>query len=280
MGKAKPHPRDPFDVSAYPPLPRAPGFFVTATDTEVGKTLVAGSIARHLRAAGRRLSVFKPAATGCVHEGLGRGLVSQDGAFLAECADTPQPHEDVVPLRFRHALSPNVAAQREHRPVDLEAMFAAYRRAATAGDCIVVEGVGGLLCPISDDFSVIHLARLAGLPLVIVARAGLGTINHTLLTLHAARSAGLDVAGVVVNRYQIDPAAAKSIEEGRPSARGDADLAMYTNPQQIADRGGVEVLALVPDDPRSSVERSAIGPDVQYAIDQVPWLRMLERRRP
>jgi dethiobiotin synthetase len=110
-----------------------------------------------------------------------------------------------------------------------------------------------------------------------VARAGLGTINHTLLTLHAARSAGLEVAGVVVNRYQVEPAVAGATEQGDAPHREDADLAMYTNPQQIAERGRVKVLALVPDEPASSVETDRLGPDVRFAIGQTPWLEMLNR---
>ena len=268
--------KEAFDISQYPPLPRQKGFFITGTDTEVGKTLLAGAIARHLRLAGRRVGVFKPAATGCRRTGVGSELVSQDGEFLALCADSPHPLHEIVPERFVAALSPNVAAERAHRKVDVEAILAGYTRVASDSDCMVVEGIGGLLCPISDDFWVIHLAKLTGLPLVIVARAGLGSINHTLLTLQAARAEGLEVAGVIINRYQIEPATAQVIERGDTPHRGDVDLAMFTNPRQIAERGNVDVLALVPDDPESSVENSSIGQDTQFAIDQVPWLRMLK----
>ena len=100
----------------------------------------------------------------------------------------------------------------------------------------------------------IHLAKLMALPVVIVARAGLGTINHTLLTVHGARSAGLTIAGVVVNRFG-----------------AEADLAMRTNPQQIARRGVVDVLAVVPDDPGNCVGTGSIAPGTESVIARVPW---------
>jgi dethiobiotin synthetase len=258
------------DVSRYPPLPRLRGLFVTGTDTEVGKTLVAGAIARELVRRGRRVEVFKPVATGCRRA---RGeLVSADADFLAACSDSRRTLREIAPLRFAAALAPNVAARREHREVELEAIFDAYARLEGAADCVIVEGIGGLMCPIRDDFWVIHLARLMALPLVIVARAGLGTINHTLLTLHAARGAGLSVAGVVINRYRLEPATREAIEKRiEPYTHGDEDLAMYTNPAQIAERGKVEVLAIVPDEDANSVERATIGPDTRFAISQMDW---------
>jgi len=237
-------------------LPAIPGVFVTATDTEVGKTMVAGAIARALRDRGRKVGVFKPAASGC--KTVGGKLVSDDAEFLAACAGVDDS-ADVAPLRFAEPLAPNVAAAAAGETVDLDAMFAAYRRVAGASDCVVAEGVGGLLCPLSDDFWVVHLAQLCRLPLVIVARPGLGTINHTLLTLHAARSAGLEVAGVVINRY--------------PEAADDAS--MRTNARQIADRGDVAVLCVVPDDPAASVEQGTLTPRVLDAIGGVDWASLM-----
>ena len=262
-----------FDVSAWPTLPKARGLFVTGTDTGVGKTLVAGAIARTFRRTGRRVGVFKPVATGCR---LGRGgLSSVDAQFLAACADARDSLDDIVPLRYRPAVAPNVAARRAHRPVDLEAIFSAYARVAERSDVLVVEGVGGLLCPISDEFWVIHLARLTALPVVIVSRAGLGTINHTLLTLHAARAAGVTVAGVVINRYRVEPP--RPGPHAADAPRGDDELAMVTNPTQIAERGNVKVLAIVPEEAANSVEEATIGPDTDFAISQVPWESLIGR---
>jgi len=254
-----------FNVSGRPRLPAAKGLFVTGTDTGVGKTLIAGAIAKYLRRRGRRVEVFKPVATGCRRS---RGqLISRDAEFLAACADSKFSLAEIAPVRFRHGVAPNVAARQARREVDLEAIFAGYELVSGGADAVVVEGIGGLLCPISDDFWVIHLAAMMKLPVVIVARAQLGTINHSLLTIHAARSAGLAVAGVVVNRYVLEPPKSRAARE----LTRDEELAMSTNPSQIAARGATEVLAIVPEESGNSVERAAIGPNTQFAIGQVDW---------
>ena len=262
-----------FDVSKYPSLPKYAGVLVTGTDTEVGKTLIAGAIANCLRRRGKAVEVFKPVATGCRHA---RGeLVSADAEFLASMADSRRMPSEITPLRYASATAPNIAAAREHRKVDLPAIFETYSRIGKC-DALVVEGVGGLLCPISDDFWVIHFAKLTRLPLVVVARAGLGTINHTLLTLHAARSAGIRVAGIIINGYRADPTREQPLAEmAGPYKIGDADLAMHTNPAQIASLGRTEILAIVPQDAESSVKDARIGPDVQFAVGQVDWERVL-----
>jgi dethiobiotin synthetase len=260
-----------FDVSRLPELPRAKGIFVTGTDTAVGKTLIAGAIARNLRRAGWDVEVFKPVATGCRRS---RGqLVSEDAEFLAVCADSRLALAEITPVCFSAAAAPNVAAEHEGLGVDIEAIFSLYRYVVQRSEAVVVEGVGGLLCPISDDFWVIHLAAILKLPLVIVATAALGTINHTLLTILAARAAGLDVAGVVLNRYLLEP-------NSRRMATGlssDEELAMYTNPSQIAARGNVQVLAVVPEEQENSISQAVIGPGTQFAIDQVDWAGIIQR---
>lgn len=247
---------------------------MTGTDTNVGKTVVAGAIARHLRHKGKSVEVFKPVATGCRRT---RGsLVSDDAAFLAASADSRRSLAQIAPLLFGPALSPNVAARRAGREVDLEAIFAAYRSLEGAAEAVVVEGVGGLLCPISDRFWVIHLAKMMNLPLVIVCRAHLGTINHTLLTIHAARCAGVRVAGVVINRYRLDEPTRREVEGWQKTSRDEPDiwddgLSIFTNPQQIAELGKTEVLAIVPEEAANSVEKATLGEDTIYCVGQADW---------
>jgi dethiobiotin synthetase len=224
--------------------------------------MIAGAIATCLRETGLRVGVFKPVASGCRAETDGR-LISEDAEFLAECAGRPHSAEEVTPLRFVEPLAPNVAAQRAGQTVNLERVFQAYQGVVAGSDCVVMEGVGGLLCPLRDDFCVIHFAKLCQLPLVVVARPGLGTINHTLLTLHAARSAGLEVAGVVINRYPGD----------------SEDAAVRTNPRQIAERGDVAVLATVPDDGESSIEDMRLGGCLLAAVKEVDWAGMLQAQQ-
>ena len=249
-----------FDVSAYPQLPRGRGLFVTGTDTDIGKTVVAGGIARALRQGGEGVEVYKPVASGCRLNPRG-GLISSDAEFLAACGDSTRPLSDITPVRFREALAPNVAAARADKTVDLQAIFDGWSRLTESGLPIIVEGVGGLLCPLSDDFWVIHLAKMLQLPLVVVVRPDLGTINHTLLTLHAARSAGLTVAGVVINRWPADP--------------DPIDTAIKTNPQQLADRGDVPILARVPNDADTDVDKATLGPETQLSLKQVNWLELM-----
>ena len=104
-----------------------------------------------------------------------------------------------------------------------------------------------------------------------------GAVNRTLLTVQVARSAALTVAGVVINRYRIDPATARALEKGTESpAHADEDLIAYTNPPQIAARGRTEVLTIVPEDGESSVEKATLGSDVQFAVAQVDWGRIMK----
>jgi dethiobiotin synthetase len=165
------------------------GVFVTATDTGVGKTYLSGAIATQLRADGLRVGVAKPVLTGL---------------------DDPGPHDHELlgatpAYAFRPAVSPHLAAELAGTPLDPEVLVANARAAAAGNDAVVVEGVGGLLVPLADGFALRDLAVALGLPVVVAARAGLGTINHTLLTLEAARAAGLDVRAVVLTPWPREP---------------------------------------------------------------------------
>jgi dethiobiotin synthetase len=257
-----------FGVEKFAPLPRLNGLLVTGTDTGVGKTIIAGAIAQYFRHKGKSVSVFKPVASGCPRRR--EGLVSEDGEFLAACADSRQSLSQIVPICLKPAMSPNIAARRSGLvEIDLQIIFDAYRALQGQSDVTIVEGVGGLLCPITDDFWVIHFARLAQLPVVIVARAGLGTINHTLLTIHAARSAGLHVAGVVINGYQIEPQRQQHLKTATDAT--DGELSELNNPDQIAKLGKVDILAIVPQEAGNSVAAATLGKDTQFAIKQVAW---------
>lgn len=177
----------------------ARGIFVTGTGTEVGKTVVAATMARTLADDGLKVSVFKPAVTG-LDEG-----VETDHALLRRASGSDQSDEEIAPYRYGPPASPHLAAAlagEEIRPERLRQVAAA---AAEDGDAIVCEGVGGLLVPLSPDYLVRDLAVDLGYPLIVVAGPGLGTINHTLLTVEAARTAGLDVAAIVLNPWPDEP---------------------------------------------------------------------------
>jgi dethiobiotin synthetase len=176
-----------------------PGVFVTGTGTEVGKTVVAAAIARTLAAEGKRVAVFKPAVTGLEEEG------ETDHALLRRASGSEQSDEEIAPYRYQPPASPHLAAALTGEEIDPERLRQAARDAAANADAIVCEGVGGLLVPLSPTYLVRDLAADLGYPLVLVASPGLGTINHTLLTLESARAAGLEVAAVVLNPWPEKP---------------------------------------------------------------------------
>jgi dethiobiotin synthetase len=199
------------------------GVFVTGTGTEVGKTVVAAVIARTLAAAGSRVAAFKPAVTGLEDAG------EADHELLRRAAASGQSDEEIAPYRYRPPASPHLAASLTGEEVDPARLRAAAEAAAEGADELICEGVGGILVPLAADYSVRDLAADLALPLVVAASPGLGTINHTLLTLEAARSAGLEVAMVVLTPW--------------PEAPGNVEA---SNRETIAALGAVRVETLPP----------------------------------
>ncbi|MGD1277949.1 MAG: dethiobiotin synthase [Tepidisphaeraceae bacterium] len=238
-----------------------PGLLVTGTDTGVGKTLVAGAIAAWFARRGYRVAVCKPIATGCVHRR--EGLVSEDAEFLAHHGDARFALNVICPQRFAEALAPAVAAERAGQTVDWTAIDRAIQMMSRQSDVMIVEGVGGVLVPLDPRHSVLDMIGWLGLPAVIVARPGLGTINHTLLTVSALRQANAPIAGVVVNQY---PSETPGIAE-------------ETNPRAIERWGKVPVLCLAPR--FSQFTPPFLPPDFLAAFENVDWLEKagMERGR-
>jgi dethiobiotin synthetase len=196
------------------------GCLVTATDTGVGKTVLAAAIVAALAARGEHVVALKPAVTGLDEPQAG---VPADHDLLAACAGMSP--EAVAPHRFGPPASPHLAADLAGRPIDVAALVAAAR--TVASDALVVEGVGGLLVPLAPGWDVRRFARELGLPVIVAARPGLGTINHTLLTLEAARAAGLDVRAVVLTPWPAEPSVVEQ-----------------SNRETIAELGAVAVATL------------------------------------
>ena len=172
------------------------GLFVTGTDTGCGKTTVACAIARAAREAGQRVRVLKPVETGCVDG------VPADATALGEAAGDERPLEELCPYRLALPAAPEIAARQERIEIDPDALQRAFASAADGADLVLVEGAGGLRVPIRAGLDMAELALLFGLPLLVVARAALGTINHTLLTLEAAKLRRLRVALVVFSHTE------------------------------------------------------------------------------
>jgi dethiobiotin synthetase len=201
------------------------GLFVTGTDTGVGKTVVAASIVAALAADGThgRVRALKPVITGLEDDYSDDWPA--DHELLAHAAGASA--DEVALITYGPPMSPHLAAERSGRPIDRNALRTRVETAVAGDEIAVVEGVGGLLVPLADGYAVRDLAVDLGLPLVVAARPGLGTINHTLLTLEAAWRAGLAIAGVVLTPW---PELPKEIE--------------CSNRDTLARIGGVEVATL------------------------------------
>jgi dethiobiotin synthetase len=181
------------------------GVFVSATDTEVGKTVVASAIAATLAEQGEHVAVFKPVVTG-----LGEIAGLPDHELLRRSARSDQPAEAIAPYRFAPPASPHLAAELAGTEVVPGHLVAAAEAAAARADALVVEGVGGLLVPLCGEYLIRDFALELDLPVVVAARPGLGTINHTLLTIESARAAGLVIAAVVFTPWPSFPAAVEA----------------------------------------------------------------------
>jgi dethiobiotin synthetase len=223
------------------------GLFVTGTDTAAGKSVLSACLLAAMLAAGERASACKPVLTG-LDDPPATGWPPDD-ELLAAIAGVDR--REVSPLRFGPPASPHLAAELAGQAIDPAVLLAHTREAVAGADVAVVEGVGGLLVPLSGSYLVRDLAVGLGLPLLVAARAGLGTINHTLLTIEAARAAGLEVRAVVLTPWPSRPGA---IER--------------SNRETIARLGAVEVATL----------GELAGPDARElarAGEELPWRRWL-----
>jgi dethiobiotin synthetase len=231
------------------------GLFVTATDTGVGKTYLTALIAGSLREKGLRVGAYKPACSGAEVAPDGT-LTWADIETLAAAIGGAFAAERICPLRFQAPLAPSVAARREGTVID----FARLRDGAAwwqgRVEVLLIEGIGGLLCPLTELETIADLAMVLAYPLLVVARAGLGTINHTLLTIEAAQRRGLKVAGVVLNEAS-GPTPPQEIEE---------------NAAEIGRRANVSVLGVVRQDSQH----------VEHAggrVDAMQWLNLITKDR-
>ncbi len=173
------------------------GIFVTGTDTGVGKTYIAAGVAAELRRRGINVGVMKPAETGCAARN-GR-LIPDDALRLMKVARVRDSLSLVNPYRFPKPLAPSMAADLEKKKINLERIVDAYRKLSKRHDFMIVEGAGGIMVPLSGHHTYCDLANMLDIPALIVARPGLGTINHTLLTILALKEKKVPVSGVVIN---------------------------------------------------------------------------------
>jgi len=196
------------------------GVFITGTDTGVGKTFVSGEICRTLKNKIKSLGVMKPIACGD----------RKDALFLKNISGVDDKLDDINPIFFKKSLSPYVASKIENKKINFNKIKTAYKKLSKKYNFLIVEGAGGILVPITENFFIADLVKMLNLPLIIVARPGLGTINHTLLTIQYAKWKGLKVLGFITNY----------------STYRKKGLAEKTNVSVISEIGRVKFLGNVP----------------------------------
>lgn len=227
------------------------GFFITGTDTGVGKTRFTSLLARAFLAKNLAVKVSKPVATGArfVPDG---DLLASDTLILGR-ASQDDDLDAITPFHFETAANPALAARMAGKTLRMADLVQAARDRHQPGSFTLVEGVGGLMCPLTETETIADFARDLELPLLVVARRGLGTLNHILLTLQAAQAHGLSVAGIIIS--ETEPA---------------VDLASRHNPTELAMRTRIPILAVLPHEP------SLEAPQSMRIVESVDWLKVMK----
>ncbi|MFH1479445.1 MAG: dethiobiotin synthase [Candidatus Omnitrophota bacterium] len=207
------------------------GYFITATDTEIGKTEVAAALARHFTKKGYKVGVMKPIASGV-------NKFSEDALILKKAANSCDDLKDINPIQLKLPLAPLVTARLEKKTIDPNKIWRAFNKLKKKNDLLIVEGIGGAMVPLykigKKVFYVTDLIKKMNLPVIIVARPNLGTINHTLITVNALKSKNIKIAGIIINH-------AKPIKK---------DISIKTNPKIIQELSGVRILGIIPYKPK------------------------------
>ncbi|EGW38801.1 dethiobiotin synthase [Desulfosporosinus sp. OT] len=219
------------------------GIFITATGTDVGKTFVTGLIVKKLRAAGYKAGYYKAALSGA--EITENGLIPGDADYVNRVANIGETMENLVSYVYEKAVSPHLAARLEGNPVEMEVVKAAYKKAASQYDYITVEGSGGIICPIRYDHIKIMLEDIIkelALSTVLIADAGLGTINAAVLTVEYMRQKDIPIKGIIFNHYH------------------EGDVREEDNIKMVEIMTGLPVIACVKDnDPELSLDADKLA---------------------
>lgn len=235
------------------------GFFITGTDTGVGKTVITAGLLGALRKRGTDTVAIKPIQSGGILRD--NHLVSEDANFYETVSDLPYTYRELNPICLQAPLAPALAAEIEGVTINLETVLSHFHGMAAEHQLVLVEGAGGLIVPIvGTEVTMADLAVQMGLPLLIVARPNLGTINHTCLTVAYAKARGLEVAGIIINKFN----------------HQNPGLAERSNPRLIETMTGVPVLGLVPKITGLSVEGAKPQPgDLVSVIEDYVNLKQL-----
>ncbi|WP_227935310.1 dethiobiotin synthase [Alkalihalobacillus deserti] len=210
------------------------GFFVTGTDTGVGKTVISGGIAGVLKDEGMDVGVFKPMLSG-----MKRDDPESDSYWLKKLSKTSLTLEEITPFQFDEPLAPGVAQELEEKHIGLEDIVKHWNVIREKHEFFIVEGAGGISVPLGKGFLVSDVIKALNLPIIIVARPNLGTINHTFLTVEYARKLGITVSGIIINGMSETP-----------------DLAEQTSPKVMEEMCAVPILGITPKIKEVTVESS------------------------
>lgn len=206
------------------------GWFITGTDTGVGKTFVTVGLLRYLSECGLLAAGMKPIASGC--ERTPDGLRNDDALRILEASAPELPYELVNPYSFEPPIAPHIAAAKAGVMIDMKTIVDSFDAIRSQVDCIVVEGVGGWEVPVSEDAGMPDLAVALGLPVILVVGIRLGCINHALLTADAVRARGLELAGWVANQVDMAVEEEQAVIEAIAKRIGSPMLGSIRHGQQ------------------------------------------------
>lgn len=180
------------------------GIYVVGTDTEIGKTLVTGGLVYTLRKSGYNATYFKAALSGA--ETINGSVVPGDTDFVCKIANINENYQDLTPYIFKTAVSPYLASKIEKNPIDIKIIKEKFNKLKKKYDYLICEGSGGVTCPLTDVDNKIYtldmLIKEMNMDVILVASAGLGTINHTLLTVDYLKNRGISINGIIINSYE------------------------------------------------------------------------------
>jgi len=228
-----------------------PAIFVTGTDTGVGKTMATAALARFFSRRGLSVGVMKPCETGVADP----NLPGEDARLLLWAAASRDDINLVAPYRLKTAAAPSLAAEREGVVIDAQRIVDSFTEIRKGKDLVLIEGAGGLMVPLRGGFLTADLVGQLGSRLLVVARPALGTINHTLLTIFAARTMELPLAGFLINRMPAQP-----------------NVAEEDAPHQLAKLASADLLGVLPDVAGSTEARIEQLAEVIATLPTLPWL--------
>ncbi|EIW20980.1 MULTISPECIES: dethiobiotin synthase [Pelosinus] len=236
------------------------GLFITATDTEVGKTVITGAIAAALRGRGCDVGVMKPVASGGVADRMGN-LMAEDAAFLMQAAGIePEERRLVNPVCLAPALTPAVAAAISGVTINIQDFITSFQQLTQLHNPVIVEGVGGIVAPLWKNYTVTDLMAELALPIIVVARPNLGTINHTVLTVEYGRSRGLHMVGIIINGWNQDK----------------VGILETSNEEYIKEMTGLPILGKFPYAPGISVPKGETAGLAQLAEEHLQMDAIIE----